>query len=337
MRDHFDLAVFLISLCGVAMLHSGAAARADQPLRAGIIGLDTSHVPAFTKTLNNPDASGDLADVQVVAAFPGGSPDIPSSADRLEGFTSQLRDMGVEIVDTIDALLDKVDVVLLESVDGRPHLEQARPVILAGKPLFIDKPVAGSLSDAIAIFRLAAQHNVPCFSSSSLRFSPGIAGMRDSDTVGDVIGCAAFGPCPTESHHPDLFWYGVHGVEILFTIMGPGCESVSRVHTDGVDLVTGVWSDGRIGSFRGIRQGKSDYGALVFGSKAIERSGGYAGYEPLVEAIATFFKTGQPPVSADETIELFAFMEAADESKRRNGATVSIRDVIDQASTAATP
>jgi predicted dehydrogenase len=318
-------------MLGVAMTQNDATAQADEPIRAGLIGLDTSHVIAFTKSLNDPNATGDVADVEVVAAYPGGSPDVPSSADRLEGYTSQIREMGVEIVESIDALLEKVDVVLLESVDGRPHLQQARPVILAGKPLFIDKPVAGSLKDAIAIFRLAREHEVPCFSSSSLRFSPGIQGMSNNEMIGDVLGCAAYGPCPIEPHHPDLFWYGVHGVETLFTIMGTGCESVSRVHTDGVDLVVGVWSDGRIGTFRGIRSGKADYGAMVFGSKGIAPSGGYAGYQPLLEQIATFFKTGQPPVSAEETIEMFAFMTAADESKRQNGASVSLKELIEVA------
>jgi predicted dehydrogenase len=222
-------------------------------------------------------------------------------------------------------------VVLLESVDGRPHLEQVRPVLKAKKPVFIDKPAAGSLADAVAIFDLAEREKVPCFSSSSLRFSPGIAGMRSNPKVGDVVGCSAYGPCPTEEHHPDLFWYGIHGVETLFTVMGPGCESVVRVRTDGTDLVVGTWKDGRVGTFRGIRTGKSDYGATVFGSKGIVPSGGYGGYEPLVVEICKFFRSGKPPVSAGETLEIMAFMEAADESKRQHGAAVKLADVMAKA------
>lgn len=307
------------------------AANEVKAIRVGIIGLDTSHVIAFTKTINDPRATGDLAGIQVVAAYPGGSPDIPSSADRIEGFTKQIREMGVEIVDSIDALLNKVDAVLLESVDGRPHLEQVRPVFAARKPVFIDKPVAASLADAMTIFRLARKTKTPCFSSSSLRFSPGILGMRHNDKVGDVLGCAAYSPCSLEPHHPDLFWYGVHGVETLFTIMGTGCVSVTRVQTDGAELVTGVWKEGRIGTYRGLRQGAHGYGALVFGSKGIAPSGGYAGYKPLVDQIARFFKTGKPPVSAAETIEIFAFMEAADQSKRQGGCPVTLESVIEKA------
>ncbi len=304
----------------------------DKLLRAGIIGLDTSHVVAFTKLLNGPNPKPELAGVRIVAAFPGGSPDVASSRDRVAGYTKQLREeFGVEIVDSIPALLEKVDVALLESVDGRPHLEQVRPVFAARKPVFIDKPVAGSLADAIQVFELAKQCNVPCFSSSSLRFSPGVVAMRSDPKVGDVLGCDAYGPCSLEEHHPDLFWYGVHGVETLFTIMGAGCESVSRVQTKDTELVTGRWKDGRVGTFRGLRAGKSDYGATVFGSKEIATTKGYGGYEPLVVEICKFFKTGKPPVSAVETIEIFAFMEAADESKRQGGAPVTIASVMAKA------
>ncbi len=296
---------------------------------AGIIGLDTSHVVAFTKLLNDPRAKGDLAGVRVVAAYPGGSPDIASSRDRLEGFTKTLREQyGVEIVDSIDALLKKVDVVLLESVDGRPHLKQVIPVLKAGKPVFIDKPVAGSLADAIEIFDLAKEHKTPCFSSSSLRFGPGVQGVKNDPRVGKVVGCDAWGPCALEEHHPDLFWYGVHGVETLFTVMGTGCVSVARVHGKGTDFVTGTWKDGRVGTFRGIREGRAGYGATVFGTAGVVPVSGSGGYEPLVVEICKFFRSGKPPVPAEETVELFAFMEAADESKRQGGAPVTLESVM---------
>jgi hypothetical protein len=325
-----SLIIVLALVFGVLpMSFSAAAEEPSKPLRAGIIGLDTSHVVAFTQLLNAATPKPEVAGVRIVAAYPGGSQDIPSSRDRVAGYTRELRDkFGVSIVGSIDELLANVDVVLLESVDGRPHLEQARPVFKAHKPVFIDKPVAGTLADAIAIFALARETNTPCFSSSSLRFSAGIAAMRHHPGVGDVLGCDAYGPCHLEEHHPDLYWYGIHGVETLFTIMGTGCQTVSRTQTEGTDLVVGVWKEGRVGTFRGIRAGHAGYGATVFGSKSIAPSGGYGGYEPLVVEIVKFFKTGKPPVSADETIEIFAFMEAADESKRQGGNPVTVESVM---------
>lgn len=301
-------------------------------LKVGIIGLDTSHATAFTQLLNAPKPKPETAGVRIVAAFPGGSADIPSSRDRVEGYTRTLREKhGVEIVDSIDVLLSKVDCVLLESVDGRPHLEQARPVFRARKPVFIDKPLAGSLADAIAIFDLARETGTPCFSSSSLRFSPGILSLRNSPKLGEIVGCDTYGPCELEPHHPDLFWYGVHGVESLFTIMGTGCESVARTHTEETDLAVGVWKGGRIGAFRGNRKAPYKFGGTAFGTKGIAPVGDYAGYEPLVVEIVKFFRTGKPPISAEETVEIFAFMEAADESKRQGGRPVAIADVISKA------
>jgi predicted dehydrogenase len=306
---------------------SSALIAADPPLRAGIIGLDTSHAVEFTKLLNDPKAADDLAGVRVVAAFPGNS-DLPSARDRRPKFTEQVKAMGVEDVDTIPALLDKVDVVLLESVDGRPHLEYARPVFKAGKPTFVDKPLAGSLADALAIAELGEQTKTPWFSSSALRFARDTQAARNDPKVGAITGCDAWSPCPLEPSHPDLYWYGIHGVESLYTIMGRGCESVTRAHTDGTDVVVGVWKDGRIGTFRGLRDGKEEYGGMAFGKKGVAPIGHFESYRPLVVEIVKFFKTRQPPVPAAETIEMMTFMEAADESRRQDGAPVKLADVL---------
>jgi predicted dehydrogenase len=312
-------------------VRAAAAEESTRLLRVGIIGLDTSHVVAFTGVINGPKAPAELAGIRVVAAYPGGSPDVASSRERLAGFTAQLRDkFKVAIVDSIDELLGQVDVVLLESVDGRPHLEQVRPVLRAHKPVFIDKPLAGSLADAIEIVRLAEETQTPCFSSSSLRFGPEVVALRNDPKIGAIQGCDTYSPCALEEHHPDLFWYGVHGVEMLYTLMGTGCERVTRAQTRDTELVTGVWSDGRIGTFRGLR-GRSGYGALVFGAKGIVSGGGSGGYEPLLIEIGKFFRTGKAPVSLRETLEILAFMEAADESKRQGGAPVTIESVMQKA------
>ncbi|MBI1348359.1 hypothetical protein GC163_18950 [bacterium] len=303
-------------------------------IRIGVIGLDTSHAPAFAKLLNDPNAEADVAGCKVVAAYPKGSPDIKSSTDRVPGYTQQFEEMGIEIVDSIPALLEKVDCVLLETNDGRPHLEQVLPVLKAGKKCFIDKPIAGSLTDAIAIFEASKKYNTPIFSSSSLRYMAMAQEVRNGK-IGKVTGCDAFSPCSLEATHPDLFWYGIHGVEILYTVMGTGCESVTRAHSDSFDLVTGTWADGRIGTFRGIRQGGSGYGGRAFGEKGVVDLGGFGGYRPLAVEIVKFFKSGELPVTAEETLELYTFMEAADESKRQGGKPVKLEEVRAKAQAAA--
>lgn len=315
---------FLLPLAVLVLTSS--ASLADEPeVKIGMIGLDTSHAPAFTKLINNAQA-GELSRMRVVAAYPGGSPDIASSRDRVEGFTEQLREMGVQIVPSIEELLTQVDAVLLESVDGRTHLQQVLPVFQAQKPVFIDKPLAGNLVDAICIDLLAKEYQARWFTSSSLRFSPSIAKYRnDEDEL--PLGAAAWSPCSIEPSHSDLFWYGIHGVETLYTAMGTGCEKVTRIHSSDVDLVVGQWPNSRIGTFRGIRNGKSGYGLTVFGQKQIETRGKYEGYAPLVDEIAKFFLGGEAPVKAKESLELLTFMAAADESKHQGGSPVELKQV----------
>ncbi|MCC7424242.1 MAG: Gfo/Idh/MocA family oxidoreductase [Planctomycetaceae bacterium] len=310
-----------------------AEAKPLKELKAGIIGLDTSHATAFTAALNSADKKADLAGCRIVAAYPKGSPDIKSSTERVPGYIEQVKKHGVEIVDSIDDLLEKVDVVFLETNDGRPHLEQVIKVFKAKKPVFIDKPVAASLADAIAIYDLAKKYNVPCFSSSSLRYTEGAQALRKG-SAGDILGCEAYSPCSLEATHPDLFWYGIHGVETLFTVMGTGCQSVTRVASPDTDYVTGTWTGGRVGTFRGIRKGAGGYGGTAYGTKAIVPVGSYGKdgpYRPMLVEILKFFQTGVVPVDPKETIEIYAFMEAADESKRQGGKPVTLESVMEKA------
>lgn len=305
------------------LLVAQLAAAAD--IRLGIIGTDTSHVPAFTQMLNSePGAKDHIAGARVVAAYKGGSKDIESSISRVDQYAEEIRaKWGVEIVPDIATLLSKVDAVLLTSVDGRIHLEQARPVIAAHKPLFIDKPLASTLEDAREIARLAKEAGVPWFSSSSLRFGEMGATMK----FADATGATTWGPGPFEPHHAlDLTWYAIHPVELLYTLMGPGCESVTRISSDTADVIVGRWKDGRLGTVRAIRP-YSDYGAVVYRPKEIveAKPQGAGSYRPLVLEIVKFFQTGRPPVSNDETLEIFAFMDAAQRSKEQGGKPMALR------------
>lgn len=296
--------------------------------RIGIIGLDTTHSVAFTKALNATEASPSLRGYRVVAAYPYGSTDIALCAERIPLFTEEVKGLGVEIVNSIASLLTKVDKVLLETNDGRLHLGQARPVIAAGKTLFIDKPLASSLREAREIFEIARQHGVPVFSASSLRYADYIKQIVEDGIIGEVLGADTYSPAVLEATHPDLFWYGIHGVEMLFSVMGTGCKSVSSIFTPDTDVVIGTWENNRIGTFRGIRRGKDDFGGNVFGTSGIHAIGPYRGYKPLLERIVDFFDTAVPPVREVETLEILAFMEAADLSKERGGQVVSIEEVM---------
>ncbi len=291
----------------------------------GIVGMDTSHSPTLVKAINGEDNG-----YHVTAAFTTVSLDFPPSADRVEKFTKQISDMGVEIVPTLEELLDKVDYVLLLTVDGRRHLEQAEKIFKAGKKVFIDKPMAASLKDVISIFDLSKKYSIPTFTSSAVRFMETAQEVR-SGSIGKVLGASTFAPVAYQPTLPELYWYGIHGIELLFTLMQTGCQKVKRQKTEHYDLITGDWGDGRIGTYRGLQNKMQQYGGQAFGEKGVSDLGRFKDFEPLHHAIIHYFDTGEVPVSPQETIEIFAFMEAAHESSKQNGEWVSIKEMLDKA------
>ena len=318
----------ILAGAGIGLVSAQSFARFSvEGKRVGIIGLDTSHSVAFVKALNAEQPNPIYDGYKVTAAYPYGSKDIESSTKRIPGYIDEVKKAGVEIANSIQELLSKTDVILLETNDGRLHLEQALEVLKAGKRMFIDKPVAASLSDTLKIYKAAEKYGIPIFSASSLRYIKGIEGIDKSK----VLGADTYSPATLEKTHPDLYWYGVHGVETLYTVMGTGCKSVTRVSTPDTDIVVGIWADGRTGTFRGTRTGKHDYGGTVFLQDGNKILGPYAGYEPLLVDIIKYFKTGEVPVTPQETIEIFTFMEAADESKRRGGKSVELAQIVAKA------
>ncbi|MBE6221446.1 MAG: Gfo/Idh/MocA family oxidoreductase [Rikenellaceae bacterium] len=314
----------LLLLFAIAMLCSTAFSQ--QVVRIGIIGLDTSHSTAFTELINGGKESW-AEGFKIVAAYPYGSRTIESSYKRIPDYIEKVKAHGVKIVDSIDELLKEVDCVLLETNDGNPHLEQAIKVFRAGKPCFIDKPLGATLADAIALYAMADKYGATFFSSSALRFTPANQQLRRGE-AGEIIGADCYSPHSPEPTHPDFGFYGIHGVETLYTILGTGCNSVSRVSTEQGDVVTGAWKDGRIGTFRAIVKGPHIYGGTAYTTKQAIAAGGYVGYKPLLQEILNYFRTGKVPVSKEETIEIFAFMKASNMSKERDGDVVTIDEAM---------
>jgi predicted dehydrogenase len=254
------------------------------------------------------------------------------SRTRVDGYIAELRDRhGVKIVGGIAELCSEVDAVIVGSVDGRPHLEQARAVIAAGKPVFVDKPLGGTLRDAVEIIRIAEDARVPLWTGSAYRWYPTMRELMQAD-IGEIRGAVSFGPAHLNEHHPDFFFYGIHPTEALYTVLGEGCESVTRTKTADTDVVVGKWSGERTGTLIGLRTQAQPNQVTVFGSRGFAQQGASAlDYAPLTQQIVKFLQTGQPPVPHAETVEMYAFMEAADESARRGGAPVRLDEVLAKA------
>jgi len=298
----------------------------NKELRVGLIGLDTSHAPAFTKLLNDVSHPHHVAGGRVVAAFPGGSPDFGLSRDRVEAFTAQVQAEGdVSILSSPAAVAEKSDAIILASVDGRVHLQQFQEIAPFGKPVFIDKPFATTSADAHAIAALAKQYDIPLMSSSILRYGqPLIEALESAESL---VGADCSGPMDLEETQPGLLWYGIHSVEMLYAALGQGCEHVTAISTPDGEFVTGVWKDGRIGTVRGYRGGKKNFGALLHGEKTsryvdvmTHPKPAYAG---LLESVLEMFQTKKPSIAIDETLEIVRFIEAANQS-RQSGERVNL-------------
>jgi hypothetical protein len=295
-------------------------------LRIGIIGTDTSHVTGFARLLNAGHSAAkhpEFAGARVTAALPGFSEDISSSHSRHERFASELvQTLGVHLVHSVAALCEQVDALIVHSIDGRKHRAQLEQILPFGKPVFVDKPFAASFSDAAAMFEAAERAGVPVFSSSVYRFYPSLRSLLQRD-FGRFLHVHSVGPCHLEPSHPDLFWYGIHAAEALFTVLGPECVSVTRTASADSDVVTGLWACGATGTLVGLRGGPMPHGVTVYGTMqtaaqeaGVETAfGAPDDYTPLVVEIVRFFRSGVPPVSRRETLALFAFLEAAERSK----------------------
>jgi predicted dehydrogenase len=291
-------------------------------LRIGMVGLDTSHAHAFTRLLNNSALEHHVQGGNVIKAFPGGSPDFALSVNRIDRITEEVHRYGVDIVDSLEEAVEGTDAVLLESVDGGIHLEQLRRLIVYGKPIFIDKPFSLSSSDAEEMAALAETYKTPIMSSSALRFSEGLKRILSRRDKGRITGADCFGPMDMVTGQ-GYFWYGIHAVEMLFTILGGGTEAVTTHSNDDYDCIVGWWKDGRIGTVRGNRSGSQQFGALVHFEKGTEYVNVAADSKPfyasLLEEVIGFFHGGTPGVKLDETLEIIRFLEAANESRGSGG------------------
>jgi virulence factor len=289
-------------------------------LKLGLLDFDTSHAVEFTKRLNHRDVDKEqwVEGATVVIGCPGES---KLSPERIPGFTEAMKKLEVPLVEKPADMIGKVDAMLIEAVDGSVHYERARPFLEAGVPCFVDKPFACSVADARKIVDLAAKKKLPLFSSSALRFAPELVAYLADEKHGKVLGAVAYGPASQHERNPGLFHYGIHAVEVLYTLMGPGCQTVTCTSDKTVDVVTGHWKDGRVATVRGTRSGPGAYGAVAFAEKATQAVtiGTKFIYRELLKKIVETFATGKPPIPVEVTVEIVAFIEAAFKSANNHG------------------
>jgi hypothetical protein len=275
------------------------SARAD--VRLGIVGTGSSLI-AFTQILNDPNDPDHVPGARVVAAYRG------SRADKIG---DELRaKWKVDITPDIGSLCRKVDAVLIASDNAAERLVQIKSVIAAGKPMFIESPLAATLDDARSIAKLAKDAGVNWFSASRVRFGA-VAEMKSSFMLGAETG----GPGPIEPRG--------YSVEMLYALLGTGCEEVTYTSGAGGDEVTGRWPGGRMGKVRAMQP---RWGVKVLRTADTAQTKDLAPDPPsLLVEVVKFFETREAPVSHEETLEIAAFLDAAERSKAAGGAPMKLR------------
>lgn len=290
-------------------------------IKLGMIDFDTSHSVAFTQRLNHKGVAEEqwVNGAEIVVACPGESKIMP---ERIVEHTKAIEKLGVPLVERPEEMIGKVDGMLILSQQGAMHLERARPFLEAGIPCFIDKPFTCATTDARKLVELADKKKVPIFSTSSLRYALEVVEYLTSAKHGKVHGAFTHGSATLHEGNPGLYHYGIHAVEMLYALMGPGCVRVSCTFEKGAELVTGTWQDGRVGSVRGLRSGGSSYGFVAFADKGVQHVTVDTSvvYRELLKRIVPFFETKTAPVPIAETVELIAFIEAALKSANNHGA-----------------
>lgn len=295
-------------------------------IRVGLVDFDTSHVVAFTQRLNHIDidSSEHVDGARVVAGCPGDSHIMP---ERIGPYAEQLRTYGIELVERPADLIGKIDAVMIESNQGSRHLERARPFLKAGLPTFVDKPFTETVRQADALIRLARHHGAPLMSCSALRYDPEVQRARDlSRTYGRILSADVWTTATLHPGNPGLLHYGIHGVEILYALMGRGCRTVRCVRTPSYDAVIGIWSDDRTGLLRGIRAGAGGFGFTAHYEKGHHSAviEGAAFYTEMLKAVVKMFTTRTEPIALGETREIIAFINAAQRSALAGGAARTV-------------
>lgn len=290
-------------------------------IRFGIVGLD-GHGPVFAEQVNGRSAT--VEHTRVSAAMPVSS--VMVSRAVLADNVSRTKELGVAIVHEPQELVRQVDGVLILHDDGSIHLDLVRLFAPFGKPLFVDKPLESSVDRAKELARVCRSHNCSVFSASSLRFS--IEMQRILNTAGDDDVCSAltYAPFKHTATMPGWIYYAIHAVEPLFELMGGGCREVRSVESEFGPLAIGRWADGRLGFAKANREGPHDYGMTVWRQADTETTIVEAGrlYPELLARIRSFVATGSPPVAIEQSIEVIAFLSAANESMAADGRPVAL-------------
>ena len=300
----------------------------DRKIKVAIIGLDTSHSTAFPGLMLDPATDPAFKNNTLIPTrclrF-----DTPfQSPEGLDKRQAYLESIGVEVGTDFDWAVADCDAIMMVINDPAYHLEYFEKCAKLGKPIYIDKPVAATVSDTRKIFEIAKKYNVRFFSASSLRFDIDMEEALEQDIT--PRSAVVWGPVGIAAAGSSIVWYGVHAFEMLERIMGPGAESVTVVNDEKGHVCTVAYPDGKRGIVE-LNRKSPRYGCVIRNDEGqavlVKCSGRVPYYVRLLTHIEQFFNGDDSAgVALDESMEIMKMLEAAELSSN-SGKTVFLKDL----------
>ncbi|HEX6681930.1 MAG TPA: Gfo/Idh/MocA family oxidoreductase [Candidatus Limnocylindrales bacterium] len=278
--------------------------------RIGIIGTENSHVDHFIRLFNREQR------------YPGNTV-VALSGGQSERNLKLQADGGIDlIVERPEDLIGKVDAAITCGRDGRLHREQSVPLLAAGIPMYVDKPLAASVDDAQAIIEAARRGKAPLASGSPLRYVPEIQTLRDNqDGHGPIRHLTVTGPADPDSEYSGLFFYGIHHVEAALQLLGnpvvePGSPTVHVSRQDDTTVAL-VRLETVTLTFAFVRPGQDGnrvpFHAVLTGTRGVQASPLTLGPEysvPVAENFLEVWERGTPPAAPEQLVSPVALMES---------------------------
>jgi len=304
MKKAFWLGVILWN--GLAL---SAPMTPDRPLRIGVVGYE-GHGVLFTNELN----SGLGAKTGLIVSHVWKRGPVPQEDQKKYGFT---------VVETPQAMIGRVDGVLITEALPFHYAELAAPFIRAGVRTFLNRPLAASAEEAAGLLRLSHESRNPILAASALTVDPQVLAIRQArDEFAPLKIVNVTGP----SHH---FWnYVPHVISALVSALGPGIEEVFAhdlaLDKEGITIRNPLLiffrydQDSAVGPARGTLQvvpGEQSgdwYGfrMKLYGRKEspeyplFRTPEGESSWMPIYRLLIDFFREGKRPISDEELLEV---------------------------------
>jgi predicted dehydrogenase len=209
-----------------------------------------------------------------------------------------------------------VDAVAIMSMDGRTHAALLSKIAPACPSVFVNKPLATSQREAASIADTARRHRARWFSASALRFAV--------DPPAPVRRAVVECPLWFEPANAGWFWYGMHGIELLLKLMGPGIVAARVESFPEHERLQLGWRDGRQGVVVGHYARDAAFTYACDDGPAVPVD---PGVDRLEEAMLRFFAGGNAPVTPAETLEVIAAVEAANLSRANGGRRIVLEPI----------